>query len=819
MNSTDLRAHLSSLGVKPAGIDYFVRSALSPPQMRLRSGPRHNIVGDVSTTLRTFLDDAVQGDVVPRMQIASMSVEHAYVVHLEARGNVLLALNHPLSVPLLITNTIGRSQRINYTCDALVLDDTHAWAVELKTDEGARELVKERPVDWRQIESGFEYLPAKEHFASLGLEHCVVVSSQLPWLRTRNQQMLARVPARQRAEDDGVARQRVLSHVASHSPCSMLQLIAACELPNANPILRLIREGAIHVDLDRAQLSCPETRSICSTADGAKNVATVLASIQSAARTNASVPFARAGDPWHLDELGFRLSVLEGRPAVRDSAAKRGKEVRQPSLRTKQRWAKAKREGGLTAVAPKWNKCGNRKPRLERWHRKLLRRHIKTARRATTAPSRTHAHVDYTSALKAESTKRKSPEKPVSYGYFCRLWNRRLHNVGDAYQRGGRRMANAVAPHGDVDKQLPMTTGPFQIAHVDHCLAPAHSEEEGNAGLPWITLLVDDWESEPLAMVITFAHPSAETDIELLRVCARRHGRLPHAIISDHGSDFKGNVFIGALAVLGIDAFLRPEANPRAGQPVERTFGTVAEAVCRGYEGFALNIPNSRAISAAKHPSRGRKRPLQHLEEHCEHLLFSVIPNLRAIGGGDSRLQKRLNYQSVYGEQGVPTKIDLTFMIATAPPLRESGCVEPSGAIRLNEKRYYSEKLVGVDLGVRRLKLRREPEDQSIIYFAHEGKWHVAKARDALKNYGRSDDVIAREAREGVPTTQQERVQRRQALHSKPTSTKATTTDETAKEASKPSQQSTAPGRVSLSDVKALGTLPPAFADSLGSAP
>lgn len=822
MNSASLRTHLASLGVTAEGIEYVVQSALAPAQMRLKSGPQQNIVGDISTRLKTFLDDAVTGDVVPRLQIASQSAEHAFFVHLEAQSDVLLALNHPLSVPIEITNSIGRSQRISYTGDALVVFEKRTLVAELKTDDEANELVEKRPHDWRRSKGGFEYLPAKEYFAELGLAHEVVVSSTLPWLKTRNLQMLARLRDWPSGLHKETAQQDVIAYVRAHSPCSILQLIAACGLPNAVPVLHMIKDGAIHVDMDRAILSSPETRFVCSTLQAARNAAAALSSIQAIARTNTTIPFSKAGDPKHIDELGFRISVLAGQPAERDQSAKPGKEKKPPSLRTKQRWKKAHREGGVHALAPKWANSGNRKRRLKYWHLKFLLKHIKAARRSSSAQSRTQAHTDYTTALEAESKRRKRKTKPISYGYYCRIWSRRKHNVGDAHQRGGRRLANALAPHGDVDKQQPMATGPFQLAHIDHCLAPSHSfslgSEEQTEGLPWLTLLVDDWASEPLAAIISMEYPSTDTDLALIRDCVRRHGRLPHAILSDHGPDFKGTAFIGSLAVLNVDGLLRPQANPRAGQPVERTFGTVADAVCRGHEGFALNIPNSRAISANKLPSRGKKRHLQDFVEHSEHLLFDVLPNLPAIGGGESKRQKRAHFELVYGEQGVPITRDLRFLIATAPRIKESGCFEPSGAIRLGEKRFYSHALVGQDFGSSKPILRREPDDSSIVYFAHAGAWRVAKARDALRNYGRSDEVIASEAHEQTRETQQQKNQRRKALHSKPAPQAEATTPKPIRcsdnEGAPPTKASTP---VTLSDVKAPSSLPPAFEPEPGS--
>ena len=759
MNVDKLTRHLAGLRVSPAGIRYVVDSALAPPQIHLRSGPRHNLTGDISTTLCTYLDEGVDGTVVPRLQVASLSVEHAFFVNLQSRSDVVFAINHPLQVPLRITNRRGQRQRITYTPDAVVIDDKCACVFELKTDNEADDLARNRPHDWRKADAGYEYTTAKDCFAGMGLHHVVVVSSSLPWIRTRNQQFLTRQPT---FEPDPALDQRIVRYVKRNSPVALQQIILSCGAVTAGPILRLVKLGVLFVDLDHALLSAPDSAVICASSDQAVAVSAGIASLQSVASTELAVSIERIGDPRHLDELGFRVGLLQGRAIARNSG-------KTPSLRSKQRWTKAYKEGGAIALSPKWSRCGNRGQRLSPWHKTLLIEAIKTERRSTEYPSRTYAMGKYEEQLAKLAKKRGRDESPVHYSTFCRLWNQRDHCTEDAMARGGRRMANAVTPHGDVDKQVRLADGPFQVAHIDHCLAPSYSRDDAGAeAKPWLTILVDDWSGEPLARVLTQEKPSHKTDLALLRECARKQGRLPHTILSDHGSDFMGIAFIAALAALGVDAIYRPEADPRVGHRVERTFGTFAETVCRGYPGFAVDIPNSRAISAKKHPSLGPKRDLNDLLHHTDHLLFEVIPTLKPLDGGKSKLEARQHFEEIYGKQGIPAAVTLEFLIATAPPLKEHGCVEPSGAIRVKEKRFYTEALIGVELRQHKLSLRQEPEDSSILYYAFDGKWHVAKSRDALASRGRTDESIRVEAQCLTRPTSADRAQRRRALHSTP---------------------------------------------------
>ncbi len=763
MNVDTLRRHLAALRIHADGVRYVVTSALAPPNILLRSGPRHNLTGDIATTLCTYLDDAVEGDVVPRWQIASLSAEHAFLVDLEHRGGVVLALNHPLPVPLTITNKRGRHQRIEYTPDALVVDDKSVQIIELKTDGEADELVKARPYDWRTTADGYEYTTARKYFQSIGLQYAVVVSSSLPWIRTRNQQFLAR---QSDPEPNGAADRRIISYVKRHSPASLDRIIAACNLSTAGPILRLIKAATLHVDLDHALLSSPNSTYVCASAEQACAAARGFASIQAAAGARATVPLDITGDPGHLDKLDARIIAVQG------GTYNDGSDWT-PSRRTEQRWAKAFRVGGAIALNPRWSRCGRRGSRVSAWHEKLLVTCIASARSSGTRPSRLTAFGGYETALKKAAREHSCREHNIHYSMFCKLWKQRDHCTKDAMARGGRRLANAVEPYGDVDTQIVLADGPFQVAHIDHCLAPSYTQDgKGATGKPWLTILVDDWQSEPLARVLTKEYPSHRTDLALLRDCVRRHGRLPSTIFSDHGSDFMCRAFIGALAALHVSSLFRPETDPRVGHPIERTFGTFATTVCQGFEGFAFDVPNARAVSKKKHPSLGPKRDLSDLERHIDHLLFEVIPTLKRLDGGDSKLDARTKFEKTYGRQGVPVEADLTFLIVTAPPLKEKGCIEPSGAIRVLDKRFYSAALIDIDVRAHDLSLRLEPEDPTILYFVLDGKWHVAKCRDARKSRGRSDESIRSEAQRQKRPTAKDRAKRRRALHSRPRRTR-----------------------------------------------
>ena len=375
----------------------------------------------------------------------------------------------------------------------------------------------------------------------------------------------------------------------------------------------------------------------------------------------------------------------------------------------------------------------------------MLTEQIVDARSSIRRPTRLAAHGDYEKALAAHCEKNDTQAKPVSYAHFCHLWVQRKHQWSDAMALGGPRLANAAAPHKDVDQQLPMATAPFQVASIDHCLAPtlAACDVSGEQGSPWLTILVDAFNSEPLAFVLRFEPPSFVADALVLRDCVDRHGRLPAALYTDGGSDFTSSKLAHCLTELEMSWFKRPVADPRSSAGVERTFLTFATVVCQGCDGFVPDILNRRSVSRDRLPSSGPRRAFQELYEHSEHLLLEVLPNLPRLDGTPPAAIRRAEFEATYGRQGLAQLRDLGLLIKTAVPLSSKGTTCSSGAIRVNNQRYYSTKLNGKTLRLQKLGLRQDPQDSSVLYFAHEGHWHVAKSRQALDNRGREDSAVA----------------------------------------------------------------------------
>lgn len=740
----ELLQHLINLKLSQVGIDYVMGAEKTGPSKSVREGGTSNLRGDRHSTTPTA---ATQDDVNWRVQFQSLHPEFGFSVMVDADGDALMVLDQPPGIEFQKLNKAGRRQRIRYTPDYLLVMRDRVRVVELKREKELIDLCNRDPANWVRVEGEYQYLPAAQAYRELGIQFDVVAAESIPWLSVQNTLLLWKERRHCVGSGADTAKAQIAKFVKTHEPCSFRQIIDGVELPSGELILEAIKDRLVFVDIDNANLASPDSRFIHSTQEEADLTGTGLASIQKTARTDLSVSLDDTCDPRHLAEFGYRLAMVKGRPATRPKGKK------DASASTIRKWKKKFQEGGEKALWPQWFKSGKQRRDTAEWHYRILIEQIKKDRSLPERPSITGSYGNYTAELEEKAKERQEQTDPVSYSWYCQLWNARKHSTEDAFERGGKREANAVAPHGDVDEQMPLTVRPFQLAHTDYCQVPtlARSDDTGEEGKPWIGVLFDDYkgpesDAEPLAVVMFYGAPSFRGDGLLARECVRRHGRLPESIYSDNGSNFDSTMYQELAANYGMDAFVRPAANPRKSSNAERPLLTYANAVCRGKVGFQPDMKIGRAVSPSKRPGVGRRRQYEDLLENTRKHFYEDIANRQGSDGEQSPREVREEFEGIYGRQGIAIERDLRFQIVTAYPLKMRGKTEQSGAIRHGTVRYYCTDLIGKALHLKKLQPKQDPEDPSIIYVCLRDRWVVAKARIAIKNRGLTDDAIAVDA-------------------------------------------------------------------------
>ncbi|MDP9310235.1 MAG: heteromeric transposase endonuclease subunit TnsA [Chloroflexota bacterium] len=125
-----------------------------------------------------------------------------------------------------------------------------------------------------------------------------------------------------------------------------------------------------------------------------------------------------------------------------------------------------------------------------------------------------------------------------------------------------------VPPHGEY---------PMHIAHIDHTqldLECRCSRTGKNLGRPWATFLVCARTRRILAIYLSYDPPSYRSNMMVLRMCVKRWGRLPAVIVADGGKDFQSTYFEQLLKRYKVSLRIRPPAEARFGNVLERLFGT-----------------------------------------------------------------------------------------------------------------------------------------------------------------------------------------------------------------------------------------------------
>jgi len=85
---------------------------------------------------------------------------------------------------------------------------------------------------------------------------------------------------------------------------------------------------------------------------------------------------------------------------------------------------------------------------------------------------------------------------------------------------------------------------------------------------------MDAFSRRLLAVYLTFDPPSYRSCMMTLRICVRRHRRMPQSLVVDGGKEFESQYFEHLLISNSCVKKVRPPAQPRFGSVIERLFGT-----------------------------------------------------------------------------------------------------------------------------------------------------------------------------------------------------------------------------------------------------
>jgi putative transposase len=270
-------------------------------------------------------------------------------------------------------------------------------------------------------------------------------------------------------------------------------------------------------------------------------------------------------------------------------------------------------------------------------------------------------------------------------------------------------------------------------AHLDHLevnLELLDSKTRKLLGKCWLTLLILAHPRRIAAFYLSFDPPSYRSCMMVLRLCVKRHNRLPTAIVVDGGPEFKSIYFEQLLALYRVRKERRPASEPRYGSPLERLFGTAETEFIHHLLGNTQASKQPRLGTKATDPRRHAVWTLEALAEHMEQWAsedYDTIPH-PALHGQSPReaYEQSIKRDGERSHKKIP--YDKHFIRATYPSTRAGeATVHPGPGVRMNYLDYWCAEMLDGEVENTKIPVRFDPFDVSTGYAYIDGKWRECK--------------------------------------------------------------------------------------------
>jgi len=210
-----------------------------------------------------------------------------------------------------------------------------------------------------------------------------------------------------------------------------------------------------------------------------------------------------------------------------------------------------------------------------------------------------------------------------------------------------------------------------------------------------------------------------------LRLCVKRYGRLPTALVVDGGPEFQSVYLEQLLALYRVRKQQRPASEPRFGSPQERLFGSLDTTVLYHLLGNTQASRVPRQMTRTTDPHRQAVWTLPRLAERVQHWADEEYETLRHPTLG---MTPRQAYELSIERDGqrVHKEIlyDETFRMATFPTTRKGTAkVIPGVGVRINHLDYWCEAMRDPTVENRQVKVRYDPFDISVGYAYIDRRW------------------------------------------------------------------------------------------------
>jgi len=317
------------------------------------------------------------------------------------------------------------------------------------------------------------------------------------------------------------------------------------------------------------------------------------------------------------------------------------------------------------------------------------------------------------------------PSRRRMYG---RLRDRKTH--GQDVVRLGARAAYDGEPFLTLSLGTPAHgQRPFEIGHLDHTLLDIELVDGNNPelvlGRPWLTLLMDAFTRRVLAAWLTFDPPSYRSDMMALRLCVRRHNRLPDVIVTDRGSDFESTYYETLLAATHVMKKTRPASKPRFGAVIERLFGVANTLFIHELVGNTKATRRVRAMSKSVDPRGLAIWDFETFYEALAAWFYDVYETRLHPAIGKSPRQAHERGVELSGVRAMRYWLyDDDFVRLTLPSNAEGKLtIHKTAGLRFNGRRYWHESFGEPRLAGASVDFLWDPWDVRYLLAFVDGAW------------------------------------------------------------------------------------------------
>ena len=316
-----------------------------------------------------------------------------------------------------------------------------------------------------------------------------------------------------------------------------------------------------------------------------------------------------------------------------------------------------------------------------------------------------------------------------SYKTFTKEVKRRSGYEQTKKRQGERAAYQQASFYWELDRTTPRHGDrPFEIGHIDHTLLDVElvcSRTRRNLGRPWATFLIDAYSRRLLAVYLTFDPPSYRSCLMVLRICVKRHGRLPQIFVVDNGKEFHSTYFETFLDLFHLTKKHRPPAKARFGSVCERLFGTSNTEFIHTLQGNTQITRLVRQVTKSVNPKKYAIWTLELLyEKLCvwayevydtdEHPALTLSPR-DAFASGMLHSGNRTHRMIPY---------DDNFKILTLPTTRNGTAkVQIGHGVKINYIYYWSNSFRDPEIENTSVKVKYDPFDVGTAYALVRGQW------------------------------------------------------------------------------------------------